>query len=382
MKISFPAIKATMGKREYFSAVASLGEIPRLFTFTDVADFTPEHRNQRALNKGRVQPIARYILDNEDGYLFSSIVASYQGEATFIPSELDPSIGTLELDMTQTKFIINDGQHRAAGISQALRENPDLAQDTISVILFPYENLGRVQQMFSDLNRYVVKTPTALNILFDKRDPMAQVVLASTELVDVFQGLVDKERVSLSPKSTALFTLVSLYDATTEFLSRTTNSENHPTLYADQVQNVVDFWTFLSTQIKDWAEVKAGRKTAADVRRDTISAHSVVLRALGSIAGEVKALFPDKWQQKLKGIAKIDWRKTNPEFLNVVIVGNSVVSSRQARAATRELLWRMLQLPERKQDEAVVVEEPTKKTATAAGNVGTITTAKGRRRAA
>jgi len=153
MKISFPAIKATMGKREYFAAIASLGEIPRLFTFTDVPDFSPEHRNQRVLNKGRVQPIARYILDNEDGYLFSSIVASYQGEARFIPSELTDSIGTIELDMTQTKFIINDGQHRAAGISQALRENPDLAQDTISVLFLPYENLGRVQQMFSDLNR-------------------------------------------------------------------------------------------------------------------------------------------------------------------------------------------------------------------------------------
>ncbi len=355
MKISFPAIKAFMGKREYYAAIASLGEIPRLFTFTDVADFTAEHRSQRALNKGRVQPIARYILDNEDGYLFSSIVASYQGNAVFLPSPVSEYLGTLELDLGQTKFVINDGQHRSAGIAAALRENPDLGQDSISVLFFPFENLGRTQQMFSDLNRYVVKTPTALNILFDKRDPLAQVVLATIENVPVFRGLTDKERVSLSPKSTALFTLVSLYDAGQEFLAQSA-VEGVELLHADKVEQLTTFWDFITTLIPDWKEVKEGRKTAADVRRDTISAHSVILRAIGSIGGEVKKLFPQKWQSKLKGLAKVDWRKTNSEWLNVVIVGNSVVSSRQARVAARELLWRMLDLPERVQ-ETITVEE-------------------------
>ena len=49
-----------------------------MFTFRDWAEFTPEDREQRVLNKKRIPHIAKYILDNEDGYLFSSITASYK----------------------------------------------------------------------------------------------------------------------------------------------------------------------------------------------------------------------------------------------------------------------------------------------------------------
>lgn len=68
-------------------------------------------------------------------------------------------------------IIINEGQHRAAGIAAALKENPALGEHTISVLLFPYEDKDRVQQMFSDLNRFVQKTSKSLDILYDKRDP-------------------------------------------------------------------------------------------------------------------------------------------------------------------------------------------------------------------
>lgn len=341
MKVTFPTMKANIGKREYYACTVSLSEVPRLFTFTDVTEFTPEHRQQRQLNKGRIQPIARYILDNEDGYVFSSLVASFQGAAQFEPCAISEELGTLTLDLSDAKFILNDGQHRAAGIGAALRENPDIGNEKISVLLFPYESLDRVQQMFSDLNRYVVKTPTALNILFDKRDPLAQVTLAAVELIPEFQGMVDKERVSLPPKASQLFTLVSLYDANKEFLF----SQPTITLFEDKVLAVVEFWKYIVSKIPAWSEVKAGKVTSPDLRKDTISAHSVILRTLGSIGGQVKVQCPNDWQKRLSTLSTIDWRKTNPDWLNVVIVGGSVVSSRQARVATKELLWRKLNLP-------------------------------------
>ena len=34
--------------------------------------------------------------------------------------------------------MINDGQHRCAAIAQALKANPNLAKDRISVLLFPW----------------------------------------------------------------------------------------------------------------------------------------------------------------------------------------------------------------------------------------------------
>ncbi len=114
MRVSFLAMRGIMGGRQYYATVLSLAEVPRLFKFNDWEQCTPELRAQRILNKSRVPDIAKYILDNEDGYLFSSITASYDSEVKFVPSETNPDIGTLEMELENIEFIINDGQHRCA----------------------------------------------------------------------------------------------------------------------------------------------------------------------------------------------------------------------------------------------------------------------------
>ena len=119
MKVSFPAMRGNMGGRQYFATVLSLAEIPRLFKFNDWEQCTPELRAQRVLNKSRVPDIANYILNNEDGYLFSSITASYNSEVNFTPAEANPDNGTLEMELENIEFIINDGQHRCAAIAAA-----------------------------------------------------------------------------------------------------------------------------------------------------------------------------------------------------------------------------------------------------------------------
>src|SRR5881409_1803951 len=194
MRVKFPAMEATIGQRTYYACVMKLSAIPKMFTFRDWIEFTPEDREQRVLNKKRIPDISRYILDNEDGYLFSSITASYQCKVRFEPVNSD-GLGFLEMDFEEANFVINDGQHRCAAIAHAIKLNPALGEEQISVLLFPYESRERVQQMFSDLNRFVVKTSKSLNILFDKRDPLADVTLEVCEGVPVFKGMVEKDAV-------------------------------------------------------------------------------------------------------------------------------------------------------------------------------------------
>jgi DNA sulfur modification protein DndB len=43
---------------------------------------------------------------------------------------------------------------------------------------------------------------------------------------------------------------------------------------------------------------------------------------------------PD-WKDRIAGLANIDWSKRNPDWQDVCIVANSVISNRQARAATK-----------------------------------------------
>src|SRR5258708_1132515 len=187
MRVSFPAMEGVIGQKTYYAWLMKLSSIPKMFTFRDWAEFTPEQREQRVLNKKRVPDIAKYILDNEDGYLFASITASYKCKAVFNPVKEGASIGELEMEFEDANFVINDGQHRCAAIAAAIQQNPALGEEAISVLLFPYENLPRVQQMFSDLNRNAAKTSKSLDILYDKRDVVSNITLEVIEKVPVFK---------------------------------------------------------------------------------------------------------------------------------------------------------------------------------------------------
>ena len=73
--------------------------------------------------------LTSYILDNEDDYLFASITASFKSDPVFVSSpqpDGSENIGTLKLKMGD-ELTINDGQHRCAGIVEAVKKNPELA---------------------------------------------------------------------------------------------------------------------------------------------------------------------------------------------------------------------------------------------------------------
>jgi len=344
MKVSFPVMRGNMGGRQYYSLLISLSEIPRLFKFNDWEQCTPEMRAQRVLNKARVPDIAKYILDNEHGYLFSSITASYSCPVNFIPSAENSEIGTLEMELENLEFIINDGQHRCAAISAALKENPALGKEKISVLLFETENFERLQQMFSDLNRFVQKTSKSLGMLYDHRDNLSTLTMEISDYVDVFRGMVDKEKVTIPLRSPHLFTISALYEANEELLGKNIAKQGSPA-YAERLKTAVEYWTELSKIIGDWEKVKNGELSASELRQDKINTHAVVLRALGGVGRMLLTRYPEGWQRKLKLLEKIDWRKSvggspNPLWDAVCITAGSVVSNRQARAATLAVLLR------------------------------------------
>jgi DNA sulfur modification protein DndB len=249
----------------------------------------------------------------------------------------------LEMEFEDANFVINDGQHRCAAIAAAIKQNPALAEETISVLLFPYENRERVQQMFSDLNRFVVKTSKSLDILFDKRDELATITLALAEAVPAFKGFVDKDAVSLPIRSPKLFSLAALYDANEELLAHHiaegTNSAD--TLIAV----ATDYWPAVSKAVPDWARVKNGEIKPLELRQENICSHAVVLRALGAVGADLMKDDSSGWKGRLLDLKDVDWNKKNPDWEGVCIIANSVVSNRQARLATKAYIKLRLGLP-------------------------------------
>ena len=194
-------------------------------------------------------------------------------------------LGFLEIEFNGDNFVINDGQHRCAAIKDAIKENPALRQESISVLLFAYQSKERVQQMFADLNRYVVKANNATGILTDHRDMFARVIRAVCDQVPAFQGLVDKEHQSLPARSEKVFTLYSLYDATKELLAD--GVSNGSAGFDELVTAAVQYWTTVSTFMPDWAKVRNRELRPIELRQENISTHSVVLRALGGVGAEL-----------------------------------------------------------------------------------------------
>lgn len=348
MKVTFPAMRGTMGQREYYACMMKLSVVPKMFTFRDWAEFSPEEREQRVLNEKRIPTIAKYIVENEDGYLFASITASYKCPVKFVPTG-DDGLGMLEMDFQEAEFVINDGQHRCAAIAHALKDNPALGDEMISVLLFPYENRDRMQQMFSDLNRFVQKTSKSLDILYDKRDPLSRLTLDVINAVDVFDGMVDRDAISIGIRSPKLFALSAIYEANKELLRhhdvQGDNEDGEGDSYNELVALAARFWKQVATHMSSWRAVKDQHMRAMELRQESLASHSTILRAIGSAGADLLQDHPADWDKRLSALEEIDWRKSNSDWNGICIIAGSVSSNRQSRQATRAYIKRRLSLP-------------------------------------
>src|SRR5437879_4882172 len=87
-EVSFPAIRGIQAGREYYVAMCPLDTVVRLVKLDyDNEAVPPQLRAQRVLNKSRVPTIARYIVENPDGYVFSSLTVSVDKAVSFVAFE-------------------------------------------------------------------------------------------------------------------------------------------------------------------------------------------------------------------------------------------------------------------------------------------------------
>ncbi len=303
----FPAIRGIQAQREYYTSMCPLRLIPRLFIF-DGEEIAPELRAQRHLNKARLPEMSRYVTENPDGYVFSAITASIDGSVSFerlIDDERADRVGILRVPMA-ARFVINDGQHRRGAIEMALRQRPELADETIAVVFFRDAGLERCQQMFADLNRYAVRPSKSLGLLYDHRDEVAELAKTLIKRSTVFSGLVELEKTTLSRRSGRLFTLSAIYNATGELL-RDFDLEDPQ----EAAELALAFWEAVAHHVKEWEHVRAGRATAGEIRTDYIHTHGVVLQALARTGNTLIRRHPKDWPDKIRRIADIDWRRDN-----------------------------------------------------------------------
>lgn len=338
---SFPALRGIQAGREYFVAMCPLKLLPKLFSFDDPA-LPPQFRAQRTLNSARIPDITRYIVENAHDYAFSAITASIDGEVRFEPNSKDGTsdAGQLIVSMS-SRFIINDGQHRRAAIEVALVEKPELGDETIAVVFYLDEGLERSQQLFADLNKHAVRPTKSLSALYDNRDPLACLSREVADRVRYFKNLTDMEKTTISNRATKLFTLNGIYTATGALL----NLRKNQPLNNGQKKLAVQFWNELGGNFPEWQLASARKVSSADLRRDYVHVHSVVLHALGIAGGELLKQCPNNWQQRLRLLQEIDWSRSNTQtWEGRAMSGGQMSKARQNILLTANFLKQTLKL--------------------------------------
>ncbi len=315
--------------------------IPKIFLF-DEDELAPEVRAQRILNKGRLPALTRYIVDNPTDYVFSAITASVDGDIRFeaiADSGVGMRTGQIRIPMA-ARFLINDGQHRRAAIEQALKENPDLGEETIAVVFFHDTGLARCQQMFADLNRHAVRPPRSIGVLYDHRDDLAAIVRLLAMRTPVFKGCVEMESSTLSQRSRKLFTLSSVYYATQALLQGLEVTK-------EQSQELAEaYWTAIDKTIPDWKLVRNRELSARDVRLDYLHSHGIALHALGRVGNALlrDSLTPSDWTPSLTLLSSVDWSRTNPDWEGRALINGKVSKSHQNLTLTVNYLRQHLAL--------------------------------------
>ncbi|MEZ4706547.1 MAG: DNA sulfur modification protein DndB [Caldilineaceae bacterium] len=326
----FTALRGIQSGREYYVAMCPLKLIPKIFLF-DEEEIPADLRAQRVLNRARVPEIARYLLDNPEDYVFSSITASIDGEVNFEPlgnQGHERNTGKLTVAMT-SRFLINDGQHRRAAIEEALKENPKLGDETISVVFFIDVGLKQSQQLFADLNKHAVRPTRSIGILYDHRDPMSDLARCLMEEVPIFNGLTETEKTTISNRSTKLFTLSAIYQANQALLEKGKNAK-----FTKKERALAKaYWTALGEIIPEWRLMIKRETSAADLRRDYVHSHGVALHALGLVGQSLLQAFPNQWQSYLQPLAQVNWSRTNPLW-----EGRAMIRGRMSKAGDNVLL--------------------------------------------
>ncbi len=152
---------------------------------------------QRVLNQSRIAGVKSFTLSGGD--FPASIVLNWIGDG------LHRNNGHVEFELKERSAQIIDGQHRVAGIGEAIAERPEIASTLIPVAI--YENLNTTQCANIFLSINTEQRPVPRSLVFDLYG------IASEELTDRAASRARDITLSLNEPDQAYAGLIKLPNA-------------------------------------------------------------------------------------------------------------------------------------------------------------------------
>jgi len=251
-ELVLPGIRAHMGDRIYYLTAMRMSDIAaRISSADQILEGTSlDDLLQRRLTD-RTAGVGRYLIRQNQRFFNSLVVGSYGGRPNWhevtvtdvpqsydgeLPAHLEGTIGFLVLNGDEILFAI-DGQHRIAGIREALTARPSLGDEEVGVIFVAGitgksrnedpEGFRRTRRLFTTLNRYATKVSKSEIIALDEDDPVAIITRDVVQGYPPFVGRISLARgTSLHRRDVQnVTTIVTLYDCLDVFLQRGTGRE-------------------------------------------------------------------------------------------------------------------------------------------------------------
>ena len=327
----FSAVRGHQAGSDFYIAMCDMRYVATRLAFD--ADLPPEQRAQRTLRKSRIPKIRDYILQNPTNYIFSSITVSVDDKITFRPVADGENIGTISISQEAT-ILINDGQHRVHAIREAIGDNQSLVKDHISVVFFEDRELARCQQMFADLNKHALKPTKSLGILYDHRNDFSSFTVELISRVKAFAGRIEVEKTSISNRSTKFFTLSGLAAANKQLLGK----EKH--LKEGEKELAILFWEEVGKNIPEWGLLIDNKVSPYELRQEYVHANTNTLESIATAGNILIKKHKNGWRQKLAGLLRIDWSKSNPEWQGSIINGAKMTKTRAGMNEAAQIILR------------------------------------------
>lgn len=232
----YPALRGLFGDWVYYSCLMSMEEVATRLSYAEDIHKSKKLSEmiQRKLKEGRSKEIAEYLLGEKQRFFNSLVVAIYGGDPAWhgfsnfrpqvedisladVPTEAENSVGFLSFSGQEEIFAI-DGQHRLAGIKEALKSNNDLGKDEVSLVLVAHQKTPagqeRTRRLFTTLNKTAVAVGKGEVIALDENDVMAVVTRHFVENVPYFneKRIRFSQGESLPKHAEELTTIGNLYD--------------------------------------------------------------------------------------------------------------------------------------------------------------------------
>ncbi|MFM6192796.1 MAG: DNA sulfur modification protein DndB [Planktothrix sp.] len=327
------------GKRVHLAFCLSFEQLLEMAKF-QTADKKKHRSNaEEVINRPLITPhvteIAKYLIETDNYILPSFIFNCKTPIKVFTHGSGVMQFGYAVLP-SNIELYVTDGQHRIKAIEKAVKEKPELLEDSATVLVVQEDDIEQIHQDFADCAKNK-PIPLALLATFDVSDALSKVTREIAKDLVIFSGRIDKLSQRLNKDPDYLFTMNQLRIGMAEFLfgssqkqvieSRKNQNRDQLKLWLEQAKK---FYLEFAQHNEGWSLLLTPKSEAPNLdfyklRQERIDFNSVGLHLISRVGHLIffeNNFSEDQRKLLVKTLANLGYKRTMSLWLNSLVIDN------------------------------------------------------------